>query len=256
MRDKAAPTNGMDKATRNKPGDNPQPRKKLGIIGGMGPAATAHFYALVTSMTQAETDQEHLEAHIISRPSIPDRTAYILGKSDQSPVPHIVESGRMLAKIGAGLIAIPCVTSHFFYDELQEGINVPIINMVRETAAFLSQAQIKAAGIMATDGAVRSGLFQNELNASGIRAIAPSETMQARVMDLIYNNIKANRPFDIESFKTVTNELRANGAERILLACTEFSLIRQTSKLSSEYVDVLEILAKRSIELCGYTLIK
>ena len=237
--------------TRDAAEHSGKPKKKLGVIGGMGPAATAYFYELLTKMAKVDTDQEHIEALIISRPSIPDRTAYILGKSQKCPIAPIIETGNALVAMGADYIAIPCVTSHCFYDELSVGIKAPIIHMVRETAEHLKKANVPSAGLMATDGAISSGLFQNELEAHNIRSIAPSPQMQALVMDLIYNSVKANKPIDIDRFMTITDELKQNGAEIIILACTELSLAKREYSLSGGYADVLEVLALRSLESCG-----
>jgi len=228
-----------------------RPRKKLGVIGGMGPAASAYLYELLTNMTRAETDQDHLEIYIISRPSIPDRTAYILGKSTESPVAPIIEAANMLKALGVDYIAIPCATTHCFYDELTKSIKTPLIHMVRETAAHLAACGTTAAGVMATDGAVSSGLFQKELGASGIRAIIPSKRMQSVVMDLVYNCVKAGKPFSLDNFISVADELRENGAEKVILACTELSMIKRETGLSPGYLDVLEVLARRCLELCG-----
>ena len=225
--------------------------KKLGIIGGMGPAATAYFYELLTRMADAGADQEHIETYIISRPAIPDRTAYILGKSSENPAPPMIEIGRILGALGAEIIAIPCVTAHFFFDELSRGIEVPLINAVRETAEFLKLKGVKNAGLMATDGTISSRLFSAELESRDIRPVIPSAKMQGRVMDLIYNNVKANRPFDIKEFIRAADELRENGAETVVIACTELSLIKRDFNLSDGYADALEVLARRSLELCG-----
>lgn len=232
-------------------GSNGQNRKKLGVIGGMGPAATALFFGLLTKNTHADRDQDHLETYIISRPAIPDRTAFILGKSKENPVPAIIETGNKLVELGADVIAIPCLTSHFFYDELSEGIHAPIIHLVREIGSFLHRQGISRAGLMATDGVVQSGLFHTELDAFNIRTIAPSPDKQRQVMDLVYNSIKANKPFDLNTFLSIENELRENGAQSILLACTELSLIKRDCRLSAGYVDALEVLAMRCIEICG-----
>jgi aspartate racemase len=227
------------------------PRKALGVIGGMGPAATAHFYHLLTSMADAGADQEHPEVIIISRPWIPDRTSYITGKSSKSPVGPIIETGRELTAMGASYIAIPCVTSHFFFSELEAAVEAPIVNMVRETAARLARDKVRSAGLMATDGAIFGGMFQKELGALGIRAVLPPPKMQAGVMDLIYNNIKAGKPLDTELFLAVASGLMESGAETIVLACTELSLAKHRLSRLCSHVDALEVLARRCLELCG-----
>ena len=91
--------------------------KKLGVIGGLGPLATAYFYELVTEFTEIEVEQEHLEMVLYSAPAIPDRTSYILDNSKPSPVPGIIRVGKELVNTGCEVIAIPCVTAHHFFDE-------------------------------------------------------------------------------------------------------------------------------------------
>ena len=228
-----------------------QQRKKLGVIGGIGPAATAYFYELLTKMADVGSDQEHPETLIISRPSIPDRSAYILGRSAESPIPPIIGAGRELVRMGVDIIAIPCVTSHSFFTELTAGVGAPIINMIEETAGLLASSGVKCAGLMATDGTITSGLFSEALQERGVRTVIPSAEMQAVVMDLIYNSVKANKPVDISRFIAASDKLRANGAEAIVLACTELSLIKRDFALSGDYVDTLEVLARRALELCG-----
>ncbi|CDA68162.1 aspartate racemase [Clostridium sp. CAG:510] len=224
---------------------------RLGIIGGLGPMATAYFMELVTKMTQADTDQEHIDMIIYSRPSIPDRTKYILGESKESPLPAMIEVGKTLVEQHATRIAIPCITAHYFHDELENAIRVPIIHGIAETVQYLSKRGYRSAGIMATDGTVRTGLFTEELRKKNMTAIYPDETGQAYVMDLIYRNVKAGKPVDMEKFQAVADELHRKGAEVILLGCTELSLIKRDYPLQAGFLDVMEVLAKCSVESCA-----
>ena len=102
----------------------------LGVIGGLGPMATACFMELVTGMTDAATDQEHLRMLVYSAPDIPDRTQFILGQSDRSPLPGIVEVGRALTAMGADVIAIPCMTAHYFHREIAGQVPARILNAI------------------------------------------------------------------------------------------------------------------------------
>ena len=104
---------------------------------------------------------------------------------------------------------------------------------------------------MATDGVVRNHLFTDALSAQGIRCVYPSEMAQAAVMRIIYDEIKAGKPVNMEQFRIVSQELFDNGAEIILLGCTELSLIKRDNQLKSGYLDVLEVLAKTCVERCG-----
>lgn len=226
-------------------------KKTLGVIGGLGPGATAYFMDLVIRMTDAATDQEHLEMIVYNCPSIPDRTGYILDNTKPSPLPPMIRIGNTLSKQGAQVIAIPCLTAHYFYDELNTGIPVPIVNALAETARFLKESGITKAGIMATDGTISSGLFHQVLEAQGIQPVVPSTDRQADVMHLIYNNIKANLPAEMDRFYAVSRELKENGAQAIILGCTELSLIKRDHPIGAGFIDAMEMLAQQSILRCG-----
>lgn len=225
--------------------------KKLGILGGLGPMATAYFFQLIIQMTQAETDQEHIESIIYNCPSIPDRTQFILGKSACSPLPAMIETIQKLACQGADICAIPCITAHYFHKELTDAVPVPIIHGIKETASYLKQRNIKKAGIMATDGTVQTMLFSQEFQKKEITCIYPSALCQSYIMELIYKNIKAGLPIEIDKFHTVSKELYASGAEVILLGCTELSMIKKDFSVGSGCLDVMEVLAKCCVEMCG-----
>lgn len=225
--------------------------KKLGVIGGLGPMATVYFLQLVTQMSHAETDQEHMEIFLHSNPRIPDRTRYILGRSGENPLPMMIQAGRGLVSQGAELIAVPCVTAHYFHGELEEGIGVPIINAPLETALCLKEAGIFRAGIMATDGTVASGLLQKVLEGQGIECILPDGEGQAKVMSLIYEDVKAGRPPEPEKWKDVSGQLFDRGAEVVLLGCTELSLIKRDFPLGPGFLDILEVLARKAVLSCG-----
>ncbi len=224
--------------------------KKLGVIGGLGPMATAYFYELLIKMTDAVRDQEHIEMIIFSKPSIPDRTDYILGRSRENPVEPMIEAGKALVLLGADYLAMPCITAHYFHDMLTKGIGAPIIHIVRETADYLKEQGISRAGIMATDGTIQSGLFQKELSACGIEPLIPAEVCQAFVTDLIYRDIKAGRPAGMDKFRAASDELKARGAQVIILGCTELSLIKRDNELGPGFIDAMEVLAKCCIRLC------
>lgn len=226
-------------------------KKLLGVLGGMGPIATAYFMELVIRMTDALRDQEHLDMLVYSVPSVPDRTGFILGASRESPLPEMIRVGRALANQGAERIAIPCVTAHYFYRELEESIPVPIINGLAQTVEHLKQRGVEQAGIMATDGTITAGLFRDAMLARGIRPIVPSPERQKDVMRLIYDDIKANRPPRMEVFGRVREELLARGAQTIVLGCTELSLIKRDYPVGAGFLDTMEVLAQRAVLECG-----
>lgn len=226
-------------------------KNMLGVIGGLGPMATAYFMELVTQMTDAAVDQAHLEMLIYSVPSVPDRTRYILDNTSENPLPDMLRIGQFLAQQGAARIAIPCVTAHYFFRELESGIPVPVINGVRETARHLQEHGITKVGIMATDGTISSKVFHRELESCGIAAVTPSKARQEDVMHLIFDDIKAGLPADMARFSRVAEELRDNGAQAIILGCTELSLIKRAHNIGAGFLDAMEILAQQAILQCG-----
>ena len=226
-------------------------RKILGVIGGLGPIATAHFMELVINMTDVQTDQEHLPMIVYNMPFVPDRTAYILDNTKENPLPKMLEIGQALHRQGASCVAIPCMTAHYFYGELESGIPVPLVNGVAQTVAHLKANGIKKVGIMATDGTVRSGIFHRELVAQGLEPIVPGEAAQADVMHLIFNNVKAGKSAEMNRFFTAAEDLRQQGAEAIILGCTELSLIKRDEEIGPGFIDAMEVLARESLRTCG-----
>lgn len=225
--------------------------KVLGVIGGLGPMATTHFMDLVAGMTDARTSQDNLQMIIYNFPSIPDRTGYILGSNLKSPLPGLLSVGHALSRQEVACIAIPCITAHYFYDELSASIQTPIVNGVEETVSLLKQEGFHRVGIMGTDGTVLSGLFSDALERRGIRPVVPSKERQADVMHLIYRNVKVGIPPEMERFRAVERELLSRGAQVIILGCTELSVIKQKYGVGPGYLDAMEVLAKQAVLRCG-----
>ncbi len=224
--------------------------KKLGIVGGLGPLASAYFYELLTKMTDAQKDQEHIELLLYSVPDTPDRTAFMLGESDVSPLVPIKNAIKVLENAGMEFVSMPCVTAHYFFDELQASTSLPIINMVDALCEHLQNQNIKSVGILATTGTIRSGFLQTKLSECGIKTIVPDVPMQNKVMETIYN-IKADEPICLFDFSAVAESLSKSGAEKIILGCTELSIINKEHHLNETYIDALEVLAAKSLERCG-----
>lgn len=225
-------------------------QKTLGVIGGLGPIATAHFMELVINMTEAQNDQQHVPMIVYNMPQIPDRTAYILDNTRQDPLPQMLRVGQALHRQGVSSIAIPCVTAHYFFSALEAGIPVPLINGVRETVRHLKENGIEAVGIMATDGTVRSEIFHRELSAQGLSPVVPDEKAQEDVMHLIFQNIKAGKPAEMDRFFAAAQALRSRGAQAIILGCTELSLIKRDHDIGAGFIDAMEVLAQQSVLAC------
>ncbi len=225
--------------------------KNLGVIGGLGPMATAYFMQLVIEMTDAKTDQEHIPMMIYNCPQIPDRTSFFLGKSKENPATKIIECGKLLEQVGVDVLAMPCITAHVLFEQIQKEVSVPMIHIVEETAKYLRKEGICRVGLEATDGTIWTGIFQKELERQGMEVVLPSKEKQDMVMHIIYNNVKAGRRVDMERFEQIEQELHEKGAEVIILGCTELSMISRDEKIGHGYLDAMEVLAKTAVLQCG-----
>lgn len=228
------------------------PPKMLGILGGLGPMATVYFYELVTRHTKAACDQDHIDIIINSRATTPDRTRFILGQSQDDPFDIMAADAARLVTFGAEMLAIPCNTAHYFYDRLNQTIPVPILNMVEETVRTAKQRCDKV-GILATSGTIETRTYQRQCEAQGLACEVPCPADQQKIMDIIYNDIKQGKPADMQAFCEVSDHLRSAGCGRIILGCTELSLIKRDEHLDSFYIDSMEVLAKHAILAFGKT---
>ena len=225
----------------------------LGVLGGMGPQATNTFYQRIIDRTQAESDQEHLRVLIWSDAKIPDRTAGILGTPDQAEAvyQHLLADAKLLERAGCTVLAIPCNTSHYFADRLQGELHIPLIHMIRETVSAIRAMGKTTVGILATDGTIRTGLYQKECAAFGLEAAPPEPAVQRLVMSIIYEEIKRGERGSREKFAQIDRALASMGCDCAILGCTELSVFRSYHSLPPFYVDAMEVLAELAVVRCG-----
>ena len=228
--------------------------QKLGILGGMGPQATQVFYQFVLDRTDAARDQDHLPTLILSDTKMPDRTAAILAGDTEGLYRRLLGDAKLLEQCGCTALAIPCNTSHYFADRLQSELSIPIVHMIRETAAALAAQGKKRPGILATDGTIQTGLYQKECAALGLEAVAPAPASQKLVMSIIYDEIKQGERGSREKFAQIDRAIRAAGCDCAILACTELSVFATYYTLPPFYLDAMMVMAERAVERCGYPL--
>ena len=224
---------------------------KVGIIGGLGPLATAAFYKRIAERTDAVQDQEHIETLIYSRPQIPRRVEYILGASDNSPAEMLQETASELERWGADTIALPCVTAHFFYEEIAKSLKIPLLNMLEETISVLNDKNIRCVGILGTSGTAKGGHLQRTLENAGIRYILPRSEVQEKIDSVIFDRIKCGKAVDANVVQKITDSILEQGAEVNLLACTELSTLNMSCPFGERYIDMMDILAKSVVKKCG-----
>ncbi len=234
-------------------------KQTIGILGGMGPEATAYFFTLIIKSTKAETDQEHIPVVIYSHPEVPDRTDAVLGKGP-NPLPHLLEGVRVLKEAGADFIVMPCVTAHHFYNEIMAEVRFPFLNLVDETLLYALRKvpEMKKVGLIASTGTLKSRLFHEAFDKEGVEIIEPTDEEQAQVMEAIFGKegVKAGYTSGKcrEIIHNTAQTLIMRRAEAVIAGCTEVPLVLKKGDIDVPLIEPLQILAEVSILKAGYEL--
>jgi len=229
-------------------------RQILGILGGMGPEATAAFFRNVVEATPAAKDQDHFQILVNCDPSIPDRTDNILGRGPD-PLPALLAAGRVLAAAGATVGAIPCMTAHFWLEALRVQLPFPFLSAFEELSRRIrsEHPQTKRIGVLATSGSIRAGLYEKHL--ADWRIHFPDEEAQARfVMEAVYgkHGIKAGNRGEgpRRLLREAGNRLVARGADLLVAGCTEIPLVLKSGDFGVPVLDPLQVLAMAVVDYC------
>lgn len=224
----------------------------LGVLGGMGPLASAHFMVRLTLLTPASKDQEHIPAVLWSDPRVPDRgRAMETGGAD--PYPWLLAGVEGLKRAGCGAIVIPCNTAHVWYDRLASEAGLPIPHIVDAAGTDLARVGIKPGriGLMGTAMTLRTKLYQQRLTSLGWDCIEPTEAQMARLVTPSIALVKSNQVADAyEPLAEVVNSLAARGASAVVLGCTEIPLGIQAGpvdRLNVPVIDTIDALARAAI---------
>jgi aspartate racemase len=248
-KDQTCPTEGGDREMEN----TLEERKIIGILGGLGPSATVDVFAKIVKHTPATCDQDHLRIIIDNNPQIPDRTAYYQGRGED-PSGAMLATAKNLQEAGATFIIIPCNTAHAFIDSIQQGIDIPIISMLEETASYIAEnfEAVKTVGLLATSGTVISGVYTDVLSQHKLSVVVPSkESQRDLVMEAVYGEggIKAGVTIGAprDQLLQAAHELVALGAQAIILGCTEIPLALHDGDLPLPLIDATDILAQAAV---------
>ena len=220
---------------------------KLGVIGGMGPLATVNFYERVVLNTEAKCDNEHIDMIVLNHSTMPDRTKCIIENRKTEFLESIKKDFAILENIGVEAVAIPCNTSHYFYDEFKKLTDLKIINMIEETILEVKKSGVKKISVFGTLGTLNSKVYEKYAEEYELEVKEVSEADKQAVMDIIYN-IKETNNLDNKQFTDILNRYCDDETVGII-ACTELSLLDIPEDINT--VDALNVLVKRSIELSG-----
>lgn len=231
--------------------------KTLGIIGGMGPLATVTLFNKIVLGTDAQNDQEHIHILIDNNTNIPDRTEFLVGTglvgTEKDPTEELIKSAVGLENAGADFLIMPCNTAHYFYQIIKRKINIDFLNMIEETVKViqLNYPDTEKVGLLATDGTVKTKIYDMYFNKQNIEVVSPEEDRQNSIMDIIYGIKEGKKDVAINAIYNAVEEFKNKGVEVFILGCTELSVVNEMYNLEGNFVDALSVIAERAIEFAG-----
>jgi len=228
-------------------------KRTVGVIGGMGPAATVDFLARIIAATPAERDQDHIHVLVDSNPAVPDRTAY-LRLEGADPRPALIAMAARLEEAGADFLVMPCNTAHAFADDIRAELTIPLVDWPSVVADSVAAAGVKQVGILASTGTLLADVYREPLEKRGIRSVVPTQSGQAKVMRAIYGSegvkhLGPASPLARQDLLAGALDVIDLGAAAVILACTEFSAINAVHNLEVRVpvLDASEIVARHVV---------
>lgn len=225
-------------------------RKTVGVMGGMGPDATVDFMAKVIALADSADDQDHVHLIVDQDPGIPNRTVAILeGSSEVTRA--LGEMAERLEKAGADFLVMVCNTAHFFLDDVYARTAIPFVSIIEESVSEVERLapDAKTVGIMATEGCLRTGMYQDAITATGRQAVAPEGDELRELMRLIGAIKAGNKGDDVAAaMRASASELLDKGAELIIAGCTEIPIVFEGDNFPVPVVASTNVLAVRAVE--------
>jgi aspartate racemase len=220
----------------------------VGVLGGMGPAATTDFMNKIIDLTEASGDQHHVPLLVSSMPDIPDRSDHFLN-GGSSPQPALVYRLRMLEKAGVACVVMPCNTAHYWFPQLKAAASVEMLSIVDVVVETVCEAGFSTVGLLATEATVMTGMYQMALEKAGIRCVVPDDAEQEDVMAGIYAMKAGDLTEARRCFEAPCRDLQLQKAEAVILGCTETPIIlaKEIREKPDYFFDSSRILARATI---------
>jgi aspartate racemase len=221
----------------------------VGVLGGMGPAATVDFMAKVLTSSQGRRDQDGVRLIVDNNPGVPDRNAAVAG-TGPSPAPVLAGMAQGLERAGAQFLVMVCNAAHAFEAEVRQATTLPFVSIVEETCAEVLRGQrdVRRVGVLAAAGALDARLYETAFARHGVEVLVPTGDARQQFMRLLYR-IKAGDlgPEVRARMKACADELALRGAESIVAGCTEVPLVLSRHELAMPLVNSTDVLAKRTV---------
>jgi aspartate racemase len=223
--------------------------KTVGVIGGMGPEATIEFMRRLVTAVSAKDDADHLHVIVDNNPKIPSRIKALIEGGGEDPEPCLVDMARKLEAAGADFLVIPCNTAHYYLPAIAKSIRIPVLDVVALTIDKLNALERRPAriGMLASPAVRLVGLFEKRLVASAYQVLFPNPETEGRLLDVI-RAVKSGHitPSHHRTYEAIANHLADDGADTLLVACTELSLLPALERREARF-DTLDVLVEATV---------
>lgn len=220
-----------------------------GIIGGMGPEATIDLMHRIYINTPASDDGEHLRLLVDNNPKVPSRIKAIIEGTGESPAPCMITMAQGLVKQGADFLVIPCNTAHYYFNEIADAVDVPVVNLLEITAQELQRNKVRRVGVLGSTALSIVGLYHDAFDKYELTPVYPDSDYQDNLMDLIKAVKAKNMSKDhIDFLSTLLVHMASKNIDCLALVCTELSVIKEKFVSELPIFDAAEVLTKEIID--------
>jgi len=225
--------------------------KTIGIIGGIGHEASANIYLKMIHYCQKKYHAQNdfdFPGVLMEAKSCPgfDETGV---RDSKMAKDYIVSVAKKLEKNGADCIIIPCNSIHTFAQEIQENINIPFLNIIKETKNAVQQYSFQKMGLLCSESTNRDQLYQKCFVDSGIEIVSPIKKQQEILTEVIFSVMGGNYGnYEVILLKNIIQEMKWAGAESIILGCTELPLAISQIHTDEKLFDTIEILIRSAVD--------
>jgi len=227
-------------------------KRRIGVLGGMGPEATVLLMARVVAMTSVDDDSDHVSMIVDNNTQIPSRIKALIEKTGDDPGPILADMARGLETYGAEALAMPCNTAHHYAPVIEKAVDIPLLNMVQLAVSHLEALDltIRSVGILASPAVQTTQIFDHAFNSRNIKTLYPSD--QDQMLDSI-RTVKSNSSDGTarQIMEKAARELIDSEADCLLVACSELSIIADALPTVIPCLDTIDILAQSIIEFAG-----
>lgn len=224
--------------------------KTLGILGGVGPETTSKIYLSIIDLFKRNKGGKYpsIVIYNLPFPFVIENEAIIRGVNSQKMIPYLIEGAKILEKSGVDFGILPCNTLHKYIKEIREAVKIPFLSILDETVSRLKSMKVKTVGILATETTVKDKLYDDTLKKNNIKFLYPTKIEQDNINKIIVELLNGKKTnLQDKKIKTICLSLNKEGANAILLACTDLQIITSNIHIPIHIIDSTEILIRASM---------